>query len=295
MVEDEFYAVAQSFTQHLHYAEYVRRKKEAKAQSAAAIGDLERPTDGRTAMPKGLQRRRDAEELAARQKAGLEQVEGQEENTNGDGTDDDDDTWAGTHLRELITSPRKLRSLVGARELKSSTRAAAGFGQAPSVNNARSQLAAGSPPAALSRAIAVQVMEVDNDETASEDDDLDGQAHLAAMPSTAQPERDASPEILMKSDFRVQRRRQNDPKNTPRFEEANPSSTGISAIQTPKFKSRVQSLFDDLDELQEQPRPTNNSDKKREVSSAEDTTKISSEDNNLTPKSRFKDVPTFLV
>jgi hypothetical protein len=152
MVEDEFYTIAQSFTQHLHYAEYIRRKKEAKAQSTEALNDIQRPTDGRTQLPKEAVRRKEAEALAARQKAGLAHLEEPEAEKN---DSDDDDTWAGTHLHGLLTSPRKSRSLVGAHAMKSSTRAAAGFRQAAGANSDR---AAASVP--FSRAAVAQMMMV---------------------------------------------------------------------------------------------------------------------------------------
>ena len=97
MVEDEFYAVAQRFTQHLHYAEYVRRTKEVKSQNAARIRDIARPTDGITPMSEETKKKKEAEALAARQKAGLEQV--QETTGQGEGNDDnDDDDWCATHI-----------------------------------------------------------------------------------------------------------------------------------------------------------------------------------------------------
>ncbi|KAK5998549.1 hypothetical protein PT974_00929 [Cladobotryum mycophilum] len=43
MVEDEFLHIAQSFTAHLHRAEYDRLKALARAQNAAAISEIERP------------------------------------------------------------------------------------------------------------------------------------------------------------------------------------------------------------------------------------------------------------
>lgn len=289
MVEDEFYAVAQSFTQHLHYAEYLRRKKEAKTKSAEAIRDIERPTDGRTAMPKELQRRKDAEARAACQKAGLEQIAGQDEDKNDDEEDQDEDTWAGTHLHGFITSPRKARSLVGASGLKSSTRAAAGFGQAGASRDA-GRASNESPSVLPSRSAGCEIERepevVGVGETESEDDDLDGGHH----PVAASPNRPKSTTST----------------KTP--EAGRPHGTGdrlptqkrtsiparTSYQQGNGFKSRVQSLFDDLDEL---PAPTStyNSDMK-EPSPAEQTPKAAPRDNNLEAKqSRLKDVPTFLM
>lgn len=291
MVEDEFYAVAQSFTQHLHYAEYLRRKKEAKTKSAEAIRDIERPTDGRTAMPKELQRRKDAEARAARQKAGLEQIAGQDEDKNDD-EDQDEDTWAGTHLHGFITSPRKARSLVGASGLKSSTRAAAGFGQAGASRDAGrasnefpSVLPSRSAESEIERE--PEVVGVGVGETESEDDDLDGGHHPVI----------ASPPTRPKSTTSIKKPEAGRPHCTgDRLSTQKRTSlpARTSYQQGNGFKSRVQSLFDDLDEL---PAPTStfNSDMKK-PSPAEQTPKAAPRDNNLEAKQfRLKDVPTFLM
>lgn len=288
MVEDEFYAIAQSFTQHLHYAEYVRRRKEAKAQNAATLGDIERPTDRKTVMPKETQQRKEAEALAARQKAGLEQLAGEGD----DNEDDGDDAWAGTHLHGLLTSPRKVRSLAGAHAMKSSTRAAAGFGQANGLNARSSQMAAGGPPAPLSLASEAHKIEVDDETEPSEDDDLDGQAYAATLPSVRRPESKALSTTPV-------------PGPTERVNEVKASTAITEKRQAPSartshpparfFKSRVQTLFDDLDELPEHARSdTSISDIQK--SSTAKSTPGSVLDDNMGPKtSRYKDVPTFLV
>ena len=175
MVEDEFYAVAQTFTQHMHYAEYVRRTKEAKAQNAARIQDIAQPTDGVSSLHSETRKKKEAEALAARQKEGL----GQLEDGNGDGGDAEksgglergEESWAGTSLYDLMMSPRKARSLVGSRGIKSSTRAAAGYVQTSQQSGSS---AAGAPPSSPSGRTREQVTVFD--ETASEnDDDLDVQ------------------------------------------------------------------------------------------------------------------------
>lgn len=302
MVEDEFYAVAQSFTQHLHYAEYLRRKKEVKSQGADAIRELERPTDGRTVISKDLQRRKDAEALAARQKAGLGQILGQEDKEDGD-DDEDTDTWAGTHLQGFIASPRKVRSLLGARGLKSGTRAAAGFGQA-TVAVDGGGLTSESQSALPSRAANAQLFSVDEEraseyadqtteapvpgidqETASEDDDLDGIAQPTIVLSTRNSE---TPTPTMKSTPKHRKTAQGSPTSKGK---AKPARSGHAN----GFKSKVQSLFDDLDELPEPPQSTPIFDTK-EPPSAERTPKAPSRKGNLEFKnSRLKDVPTFRV
>ena len=67
----KFYAVAQTFTQHLHHAEYLRRIKQVKLENANAIDDIARPTDGKVIMQKEKQRQKESEVLSAQQRAGL--------------------------------------------------------------------------------------------------------------------------------------------------------------------------------------------------------------------------------
>ncbi|OKO96920.1 hypothetical protein PENSUB_10474 [Penicillium subrubescens] len=294
MVEDEFYTIAQSFAQHLHYAEYIRRKKEAKAQSMEALNEIQRPTDGRTKLPKEAERRKEAEALAARQKAGLAHL-GEPEADKDDSNDDD--TWAGTHLHGLMTSPRKSRLLMGAHAMKSSTRAAAGFSQAA---GAYSDRAAASVP--LSRAAAAHIVEVhdvttsDDDgdidgETASdEDDDLDGQARPVRIQSkslpTNGPTRTAQPQHTTGSRNGIHKQ--------PTIKE---EKVRVNPKPTSRFQSRVQMLFDDFDELPE-PSPSktsSTSDMKKSRSSTNIITQRGSGDDNLeSKKTRFNDVPTFL-
>jgi hypothetical protein len=295
MVEDEFYTIAQSFTQHLHYAEYIRRKKEAKARGTESLNDIQRPTDGRTQLPKEAERRKEAEALSARQKAGLAHL-GQPDADKDDS--DDDDTWAGTHLHGLMTSPRKSRSLVGAHAMKSSTRAAAGFRQAAGSSSGR--LTANAP---LSRAAAAHIVEVhddttsdddgdlDGDTSSDEDDDLDGQARLVRIPQS-------------------KRLHTNGPTSTAQPQHTTGSWNGIHKQPTTKeekvrvnpkptngFKPRFQMLFDDFDELPE-PSPSkasSTSDMKKGQSSTNNITQGGPENDNLEfKKTRFNDVPTFL-
>ncbi|KAF9889566.1 hypothetical protein FE257_007276 [Aspergillus nanangensis] len=187
MVEDEFYAVAQTFTQHLHYAEYVKGKREAKLQNAAAIRNIARPTDGTTPTSAETKRKDTAAVLSERQSSGLEQMQGtisrpsvDSEEENDDDEEEDEDSFAGTSLQGLMISPRK-RSLIGMQGVKSTTRAAAGFLRASGTTRDKERLM--------------------GEETVSEDedDDLDGtptatvagdgrrQAAEARMRSTGSP------------------------------------------------------------------------------------------------------------
>jgi hypothetical protein len=68
----KFYTVAQTFTQHLHYAEYLRCIKQVKLENTnAQINDIARPTDSRMIMRKEKQRQKESEALSAQQRAGL--------------------------------------------------------------------------------------------------------------------------------------------------------------------------------------------------------------------------------
>ncbi|KAJ5770428.1 uncharacterized protein N7511_002479 [Penicillium nucicola] len=271
MVEDEFYSVAQTFTQHLHYAEYLRRRKEAKAKNMAAFGVIERPTDGRTPLPKEVERQREREALRHRQKSGLQQLDGQNLD-EAEEHDEDDARWKGTHLHDLMTSPRKSRSLAGVIALKSSSRAAAGFsqaGQAPS-NTGQARVA----NTLNFKATAAQVIELDEETASDSDDDLDIEPKAVRPPAPrsahSTPQRPESNDVI-----------------TPRASLQN-KATSMPKVKPgntrPVYKSRVQSLFDDLDGL---PEPSQ--------SIKYESTNIRRSPSNRQDKSGHSEVPTFLV
>jgi hypothetical protein len=275
MVEDEFYAVAQTFTQHLHYAEYLRRRKEVKAENAALLGVIERPTDGHTPLSKETERQREREAFRKRQKAGLARLDGQNTDEQVDDHDEDDQRWTGTHLHDLMTSPRKARSLAGTHVLKSSSRAAAGFlqaGQAPPPGTGQAQVNSTGSATLISRAAAAQVVELDEETASDSDDDLDIQHEAVRLPSP-------------RSAHSI-RGLQSDDQRTPRENLRNTTTSRSkpkAANTRLEYKSRVQSLFDDLDELPE-PSP-----------SVISTSNITKSPSNRQDKSRHNEVPTFLV
>lgn len=294
MVEDEFYAIAQTFTQHLHYAEYVRRKKEAKAQSSAEIGTIKRPTDGKTPMSKELQQKKEAEARAARQKAGLGNVAGHGDKDDTDDDDDDDDTWAGTHLYGLMTSPSKSRSLLGTHTLKSSTRAAAGFGQAFESQGDPRQKGHGSQGAPLPRSAELHRVEIGEATASSEDDDLDGQACSPLMQPRQEKSRTPGRSSATSSPSTVRRPTFMNTTSTPDKVKSRPARPSTQPKY--KFKSKVQMLFDDLDELPEPSRSnTSIPDKKSRPRSAAQKPEVAPEHNLESKNSRYKDVPTFLL
>ncbi|KAI9728048.1 MAG: hypothetical protein M1834_007862 [Cirrosporium novae-zelandiae] len=133
MVEDEFLAVAQSFTQHLHHAEYIRLKNLISADKQSMIDDIARPTDNITTMRAQLQKKNLREDRAAKTKAALQKMGLATDKKNNEDSDlsDDEGLWDGTALKGFMTGPRKTQaSLTGLHGIKSATRAAAGFSKA---------------------------------------------------------------------------------------------------------------------------------------------------------------------
>ena len=136
MVEDELYSVAQTFTQHLHHAEYLRLKNLAKAKGTSNLSGNSRPTDSITKMREELKRKKQAEVQAEKHKQALMRLGGEAArkrlklsgDERGDWETEEDDIWAGTSLKGLMTNPSKHKiSLTGLQGNKSNTRAAAGF------------------------------------------------------------------------------------------------------------------------------------------------------------------------
>lgn len=289
MVEDEFYAVAQTFTQHLHYAEYVRRTKEAKARNAANFGELDRPTDGRTAIPKNVQRKHEAEELAARQKAGLGPVLGGNADEHED--TEDEKMWAGTHLHDLLTSPRKARSLAGVQTIKSATRAAAGYGQAAASTSSQAKASSGDEPPSPSTAAEVQRMDVD-EETAS-DDDLDLEVTTAPAPVRRQAGNQSGQVSSSSVSTEKTRSTEKPTASSPKPKRQSIVRPGQRPAENVP-KSRMQMLFDDLDEL---PAPSRQrasvSNRKGEHIPSEEVPAASNDPKGK--KTRYNEVPTFLV
>ncbi|KAJ5356664.1 hypothetical protein N7517_011273 [Penicillium concentricum] len=292
MVEDEFYAVAQTFTQHLHHAEYLRRRKEVKAENAAGMREIGRPTDSRTPVPNAVERKREAEALRERQKAGLAQI--------GDGgvdekdEDEEDERWAGTHLHDLMTSPRKTRSLTGVRGPKSSTRAAAGL-HAPTLDTGRARVNSIGSVTAPSRAPEAPSIELDEETASGSDDDLDLETQPVVLPpargtndtlrkSQAHDRSVATPQARQRSN--IQSTSTSKSKVKPAHGRPSPANA---------YKSRVQSLFDDLDELPESSR-MNESISNNSRGPPARQPPVTGGENNLDPKKpRHNEVPTFFL
>ncbi|KIW21407.1 hypothetical protein PV08_01987 [Exophiala spinifera] len=121
MVEDEFNTVAQSYTAHLHLAEYKRLVRQAREAPPKALPEPTSP------MSKQAKQRLKADALQHRQKEALQKVlsrsapDDEEEDTV-------DDPWSGTSLAPLMAgSNQRKTSLLGLEKISSNTKAGMGF------------------------------------------------------------------------------------------------------------------------------------------------------------------------
>lgn len=127
MVEDEFQAVAQTFTHHLHHAEYVRMKKKARTAPAKAVSQ---PPNGMRAEAK---KNLEAKNLHERQNSAVKSMIPKTRCSSPDDGEEarGNDPWQGTSLAGLMAkdSSKKRTALVGLQQIPSATRAAKGFGR----------------------------------------------------------------------------------------------------------------------------------------------------------------------
>ncbi|KAJ5980717.1 hypothetical protein N7481_008015 [Penicillium waksmanii] len=261
--------------------------------------DIERSTDGRTVMPKELQMKKNAEALAARQQAAFQPMDVKDEEKYESDDEDDVDLFAGTHFHQLITTKKSIWSLTGVFgiKIKSFTRAAAGFGPpAPlTLNRRRTAISQPHPlqEAKRSHESSGAVTE------SSDEDDLDGPAYRGPTSTRATESKVAEAKRETSRTQRTTSSKKDTQTDATRavVEKWKPSPVQQSKKPTLGFKSRMQSLFDDLDELPE-PSGLNTSipDKKKGHSSASKTHEKSPAENNLgSKKFRSHNVPTFLL
>ncbi|KAK2763269.1 hypothetical protein FQN54_009905 [Arachnomyces sp. PD_36] len=303
MVEDEFQAVAQSFTQHLHYAEYVRRTRQARIDNATKIDEVARRTDPKTAMRAETRKKKDAETLAERHRLGLEKMKGpalerrpavdsEEEDTRIE-EDEEDDPWLGTSLQGLMTKSIKSQSLVGLQGIQSATRAAAGYSKSSGSNTIQS-------PSTGARN---QPHVIDGDVTASgEDDDLDAEpSREPAQRKPATPRRD--PPLPLRhmdsresSHSRSEQSRTSTPRGTMEPPSRTSTSTGFrdrSATPKARYRPRMSLPFDEFDDVgpsrEEKPAP------RRHSSYSGKIKKEDPRDDEKRKKSRLNEVPIFLT
>lgn len=170
MVEDEFVSTAQTFTQHIHHAEYVRLKKLAKSRGAGTLQAIARPTDGRTEQSTSTKLRIEAERRAGKVKEGMKALVGPEE------SDDEEDTYMqDPQLAGLMTgSQRAGQELTGIAKARANTRAAAGFAKSPQkVRRTRDAETSGARQGKKAAAPPQQRKPATDDSREGDDDDLD--------------------------------------------------------------------------------------------------------------------------
>lgn len=150
MVEDEFFATAQLYTQHLHHAAYAEQKRRAQARGEKVLRTLGRPTDGRTARDGAMVEREDRQKDISKA-LGWDKEEDEEDLTD-------------PLLGALMNDPKRMgRALEGIGKVKSKSRAANGFLRSPEKV----------------RKFAVEDLDddsraVDDDLSEADSDDLDG-------------------------------------------------------------------------------------------------------------------------
>ena len=171
MVEDELLAVAQSFTAHLHAAEYQRLKAKAKQQAKATGGSglLPRPVTGaptdRVKKRGELAERRSKQAKALKGLQALDGTRGAEDNS-----DDADAPWAGTSLQNLMEgSPRKAKPALVSLGSFAST------GKESEMSRLKYRPLTGSSPLKTGTLVGMSTRDTASDEDGDEDDldDLD--------------------------------------------------------------------------------------------------------------------------
>lgn len=170
MVEDEFHAVAQRFTVHLHAAEYKRQQKSVKAQKADEINSISRPVTGK--MPDQTKRKLESIKRSKTQQNSVAALLNKKPGDTKDSDDSDDAgdlPYVGTTLHGLMDSPRKKGASLGnVRSIKTTTRAAAGFSKSSALLKS-SQISESESPKTLRKGKAPQS---EHESSTDDDDDL---------------------------------------------------------------------------------------------------------------------------
>ncbi|KAF6229293.1 hypothetical protein HO133_007409 [Letharia lupina] len=198
MVEDEFHAVAQTFTKHLHHAEYIRLRNAVRDRNAPTINNISRPVDSITTMREETRRKKEAEAREAKMKAAIESIKVpkgaigplDESDISDFEEDRQDDPWQGTQLQHFITtSPKKnLTGLTGLQGVISHTRAAAGYSKPEKRPSQPTKLfEPARPNASASKTIFAPA--AGNATSDTDDDDLDAPSRLPPRPPTRIPSR----------------------------------------------------------------------------------------------------------
>lgn len=245
MVEDEFQAIARSFTQHLHHAEYVRMKNRLRDRNASAISTISRPTDSITTMRAETRKKKEAEARATKQKKALDQIKGQagrpKTGSEDDGSEpeaaNDDDPWVGTTLQGLMMSPgTNQTSLTGIEGVRSSTRAAAGYAmaEAQSSQGARTFDVASSKAGTLKDKLSAPpelVNDGDDATTSEDDDDLDAPVIRKKPPPALSSRSSAQSTVKLKTSHHISKDPSTHPKRPPIRNHTLPPLPALSSLR----------------------------------------------------------------
>lgn len=175
MVEDEFFATAQLYTQHLHRAAYAAAKRAARARGEKTLRKIERATDGRTEMGAGTK-------LALERRAiDGKREEGEEDEGSGDDWAIDGELAGLMNVGEMQRAGRELKGLG---KVRSDTRASKGYLRSPEKAKKWSDI---SP----TRVKEEDIKEEDDDES----DDLDRPVRVKS-----EPKEDARPAATSRKD-----------------------------------------------------------------------------------------------
>ncbi|OJD26381.1 hypothetical protein ACJ73_02248 [Blastomyces percursus] len=318
MVEDEFLATAQSFTRHLHHAEYVRKKNETKTKNARAIQALVRPTGGNCNLSAESRRNMQSEENSARHEVALSElkriagrppVDSEVEDEGIDSEEDkDDDPWVGTSLQNLMTHQTKHQSLVGLHGIKSTTRAALGFSKAPVGLPGGSRRRSQDEHSPSTRGAEISPHFIDDESTTGDDDDLDAQPRRSKSvqiptpnprPATSRSNTYATGSLSTKT--RTQSVSRSDPQVgiNVSHEHGDSTSHRRDSFVPPKRTSRIMSLFNDSgDEKPTKISKNEGNNYKAQIrkrSPPETSSNKRHEKDGKSKKSRLNEVPTFLL
>ncbi|PGH07017.1 hypothetical protein GX51_02057 [Blastomyces parvus] len=319
MVEDEFLATAQSFTRHLHHAEYVRKKNETKIKNASAIKALVRPTDVKSNLSAESRKNMQSEENSARHKVALSElkkiagrppVDSEVEDEGIESEEDkDDDPWVGTSLQNLMTYQTKHQSLVGLHGIRSTTRAALGFSKAPVGLPGGSRKRSYDAHSTPTRGAEICPHFIDDESTTGDDDDLDAQPRRSKSiqiptpnPRPATSRNNTYATVSLSTQTRIQSVSRSDPQEgiNVSHESGETTSHRRTAFVPPKRTSKIMSLFDDSDDeiptktMKNENENDNNKAQVRKRSPSETSSNKRREKDEKSKKSRLNEVPTFL-
>ena len=268
MVEDEFQAIAKSFTQHLHHAEYIRLKNRAKVQNASNIHRISRPVDTITNMREETKKKKEAHTMAVKQNNALQQMKAQSGRPKTDDEESDsdgiaaDDPWIGTSLQGLMTSPKKSQtSLTGLGGVKSNTRAAAGYAKAQK-KTAQTAVPFDLAPIKASNGVQASHAQAYSDSTTSDDDDdLDAPPTRISLSPDQTPTRTMARQLLAQVRFAdVAPSRHDDPISPERLRDLpstrsqlaskNLNAPSVTSSTSTKYSWKTpKSIFDPFDEF----------------------------------------------